>query len=144
MSVLLVIGKAHRVTTAASLGGQLKCDNLDVLCLVENYHKLDVLPGIEPMSMVGANRVLGVEVNFGRQKHIPNDDDNHAVQDKDGGEGHRSSAVQVILAHTSKALHVCCSGSRVVTGTDGTEEVGDSTNGTLRDLVHVLWGKFRY
>lgn len=54
------------------------------------------------MPVVGANRVLGVEVNIGRQKHGPADEGQRPVDSggagsapHEGGDGYRSSAVQV-------------------------------------------------
>lgn len=58
----------------------------------------------EPMPMVGANRILGVEVNIGRHS----DDLDRASGDAGAGQGFRSSAVQVprgpgLLAHGFQA-----------------------------------------
>lgn len=51
------------------------------------------------MPVVGANRVLGVEVNIGRHSDGPSDDSDRPADGKDGtpggGASFRSSAVQV-------------------------------------------------
>ncbi|CAM9518362.1 unnamed protein product, partial [Ectocarpus fasciculatus] len=56
---------------------------------------------VEPMPVVGANRVLGVEVNIGRHSDGGGDGPERPVDGKDGpsggGQGFRSSAVQVIF-----------------------------------------------
>ncbi|CAN0096387.1 unnamed protein product, partial [Ectocarpus sp. 12 AP-2014] len=56
---------------------------------------------VEPMPMVGANRVLGVEVNIGRHSDGGGDGSARPVDGKDGPSGgaqsFRSSAVQVIF-----------------------------------------------
>ncbi|CAM9729371.1 unnamed protein product, partial [Ectocarpus sp. 6 AP-2014] len=56
---------------------------------------------VEPMPIVGANRVLGVEVNIGRHSDGGGDGSERPVDGKDGpsggGQGFRSSAVQVIF-----------------------------------------------